>query len=171
MSPGPFHRAGDPAVSVADPPGGDHTTKIGTEGRAPITPTSKAAAPTRVGLPEASGCPRGPDVMYLVVYNDPQDPIGNEPTGWTLDAWHGEVVCWTASLGAHGAGALASPRQAKAVAVRSLSDRGIIVDGWDSDTNPDRPTYRARLRPAETPPSDGVTAQTPGPQQDLRTSQ
>jgi hypothetical protein len=100
-----------------------------------------------VGLPEAPACPPGAAASYLLIYNDPEGPVDSHPTGWVLDAWDGDAVCWRATLAAHGAGALAGPRQAKAVAVRALTDRGVAVDGWETDTDPSRPAYRARLRP------------------------
>lgn len=106
----------------------------------------------RVGLPDAPGCPRGEQATYLLIYNDPEGPTGDHPTGWSLNAWHGDVAWWSATLSAHGAGALAGPRQAKAVVVRTLADRGIAVDGWETGTDPLRPTYRARLQsPREAP--------------------
>jgi hypothetical protein len=127
-------------------------------------------APHRVGLPDAPACPPGADATYLLVYNDPEGPAQDQPTGWVLDAWDGDAVRWRATLAAHGAGALAGPRQAKAVVVRALTDRGVIVDDWETDTDPRRPAYRARLRrdlagprPAEQRADDDGRRQFPGP--------
>jgi hypothetical protein len=99
----------------------------------------------RVGLPDASVCPRGELATYVLTYDDPEAPTGDHPAGWTLHAWHADVACWSAALSAHGAGVLAGPRQAKAVVVRTLSDRGIAVEGWETGSDPLRPTYRATV--------------------------
>jgi hypothetical protein len=111
---------------------------------------ARAAAPHRVGLPDAVACPPGTSATYLLIYNDPEGPTDAHPTGWILDASVGDALRWRATLAPHGAGALAGPRQAKAVAVRALTDRGVVVDGWDPDPDPTRPGYRARLRPGPT---------------------
>ena len=46
-------------------------------------------------------------------------------------AGEGATWWWAASLAAHGAGATAGGREAKAVALRVLADRGVVVLAWN----------------------------------------
>lgn len=100
-----------------------------------VRPRSAAAA-----VPEASRCPRGAGAMYLLVSplgsHGSGGPIppgldGDATTGWTLMAGQGTAWWWAASLAAHGAGDLAEARVAKAVALRVLADRGVVVLAWN----------------------------------------
>lgn len=117
-------------------------------GRTGPRPDSRlSSVPRRIGLPDAPRCPVGPQAAYRLVYNDPEDPHVEHPVGWVVSASRDGVGCWNAALIAHGAGTLAGPRQAKAVAVRALRDRGILIDDWDTDDDPTRVSYRARVRP------------------------
>ncbi len=112
----------------------------------------------RAGLPEAAECPAGADAIYRVSYHDPENPAVERSPGWTLCAALGESVRWCADLAAHGAGPLAGPRQAKAVAVRALKDRGVAVDAWEIETDRPGPTYRAVHRGSEPPGPPGAGA-------------
>jgi hypothetical protein len=87
------------------------------------------------------------DVTHLLVYNDPEAFEPSYPPGWTLFAGRGDGrQAWRESLAAHGAGSQARSRVAKAVAVRMLSGRGLIVEGWvDHRPGVLAETYRAVL--------------------------
>ena len=102
------------------------------------------------------GSPDAPDtVVYLLVYSAPEGPAGGDAGGgWTLLARHDTGWGWSRSLAAHGAGAHAPARVAKAVAVRVLSGQGVAVESWVDDQPDDQPTdpavFRARLLSAPT---------------------
>lgn len=91
---------------------------------------------------------------YVLVHNDPADPVPGYWVGWALIACDDTGWSWGTSLAARGAGALASARVAQAVSVRVLAEQGVVVEGW-TDTRPDRPEaqpegvagFRARLLP------------------------
>ena len=88
------------------------------------------------------GSPDAPDtVVYLLVYSAPEGPAGGDAGGgWTLLARHDTGWGWSRSLAAHGAGAHAPARVAKAVAVRVLSGQGVAVESWVDDQPDDQPT-------------------------------
>ncbi|HEY2223194.1 hypothetical protein [Actinomycetospora sp.] len=110
-----------------------------------------AAEPGRVDPPRRLGGPdglRGPDAIYLLVYNDPESPSPSYGKGWTLLSSRGrDPRRGAASLAGHGAGALAGPRVAQAVAVRVLADHGVAVGGWHECYDEDSlaAVYRAVL--------------------------
>lgn len=64
-----------------------------------------------------------------------KDPVGHglgggAPSGWSLMAGQGAAWWWAASLAGHGAGGTAGAREAKAVALRVLAERGVVVLAW-----------------------------------------
>ncbi len=77
------------------------------------------------------------EVVYLLVYNSTDHPAGGDGLGWTLIARHRTGWSWT-SLATRGANAHAGPQIAKAVAVRVLSQHGVIVAGCSDHQPRDR---------------------------------
>lgn len=96
----------------------------------PISPQSRATPGLQVD-PSASV------TAYRLVYNAPEEAIGGHGVGWTLVGSSTGGWRWTMALAAHGAGALARPRVAKAVAVRVLAQHGIAVEAWADDRSAD----------------------------------
>jgi hypothetical protein len=108
----------------------------------------------------AVGSPNAPDtVAYLLVYSAPEGPAGSDAGGgWTLLARHDTGWGWSRSLAAHGAGAHAPARVAKAVAVRVLSGQSIAVESWVDDQPAHPRVFRARLLSAPTAARSGRAA-------------
>jgi hypothetical protein len=114
---------------------------------APLAPQPRGPA-ARPGLQPISmvgDAEDGPNLSPLVVFNDPEAPHPSCPRGWSLLSAGDDNPRVVEPLDCRGAGHLAGPRVAKAVAVRVLAERGVRVQRWHPD---DRsvvglPTYRA----------------------------
>ena len=93
----------------------------------------------------------GAHVSYLLVFDPPADTSGRHGRGWTLVSYRLGLRCGSVALDAHGAGANASPRVAKAVAVRVLARQGVATRGWhDLELADQFGAYRAIVEPADT---------------------
>ncbi len=90
--------------------------------------------------------PSGPDALYLLVFNDPADPVIGYGTGWTLLAWSGNDRCWSTGLLAHGADARTTETDARTVAERVLAGHGIRVQRWRVGATGSLPMFRALAR-------------------------
>lgn len=106
-----------------------------------ITQIDMTRIEERAGLRETAAAPRAAErtdarTRYLLVYHGPEGPTGLYGMGWTLIACHDDLWNWSTALAARGAGAHATARVAKAVAVRVLTEQGVTVQGW-SDAEPD----------------------------------
>jgi hypothetical protein len=107
---------------------------------ADIVVASSTARPGRLG----GLVPSGPDALFLLVYNDPEQPVSGYGTGWTLIASEGSDRCWSTGLLAHGADARTSEADARAVAERVLAAQGVRVREWRSGGTGALPIRRAQ---------------------------
>lgn len=107
---------------------------------ADIVVATSTAHPGRLG----GFVPSGPDALYLLVFNDPADPVTGYGTGWSLIAWSGNDRCWSTGLLAHGVDARTPEADARTVAERLLNEHGIRVRCWRAGATGPLPMFRAQ---------------------------
>jgi hypothetical protein len=107
---------------------------------ADIVVATSTARPGRLG----GFVPSGPDALFLLVHNDPADPLPGYGTGWTLLASNGSDRCWSTGLLAHGADAATPEADARRVAERVLAQHGVLVQEWRTGARGTLPIFRAQ---------------------------
>lgn len=98
--------------------------------------------------------PNSAPMIYLLLFNDPDQPAAGYGLGWSLAAWEGSEPRWSTSLTGRGAGAHTGPRLAQAAAVRVLAEHGVPVAGWHAGDARLPAMFRARVKSPVAAPAD-----------------